>query len=135
MRTWIVVAAVLVAGLIGFALPTRSQDQTRVGAVVDVTALAKKIDRIPEEIETLQKQARELKEAVEESNRTLAVIAAGVGVMREPIRWEYKFVRSRSEKLANEQGAKGWELVDIFKEEWFIFRRPLPPRKLEEPEE
>ncbi len=135
MRTWIVVAAVLLAGLIGFALPIRSQEETRIGVAVDVTALAEKIDRVGTEIEQLREETKKLNEALDESNETLAVIAAGVGVIREPIRWEYRFVRTRSENVANEHGNDGWELVTIFREDWFVFRRPLHPRRPEVREE
>ncbi len=135
MRTWIVVAAVLLAGMIGFALPIRSQDETRIGVAVDVTALAEKIDRVGTEIEQLREETKKLNEALDESNETLAVIAAGVGIIREPVRWEYQFVRTRSEDVANEHGDDGWELVTIFREDWFVFRRPLHPRRPEAREE
>ena len=138
MRTWIVVAAAVVVLVIVLALPTRSQETTRIGAVLDVTALVRKLDELKPaiaELKQLRKQSEELKKTVEEGNKTLEMIAAGVGVMRMPIRWEYNFIRSRSPKLANREGSQGWELVSIYKDDWFIFRRPLPPRKRDEANE
>ena len=35
MRTWVVVAAVAVATLVAFAVPTHSQEPIRVGAVIE----------------------------------------------------------------------------------------------------
>jgi len=127
MRT-VVVAAVAVAIVLAvLAVPIHSQDQARIGAVFDISALTKELGDIKQALGDLKKQNDELKKTVEQGNKTLQLIADGVGLIRIPIRWEYKFVRSRSEKLANEEGQKGWELVNIFKDEWFVFRKPLPP--------
>ena len=135
MRTLTVAAVVLVVVLILFAVPTRSQEPSRIGAVIDITALTKELEAIKQSVTELKKQNEELKKTVEEGNKTLQLIADGVGLMRVPLRWEYRFVRSRSEKLANEEGVKGWELVNIYKDDWFIFRRPLPLKEgAEKPE-
>ena len=128
MRTSVVVTVLVVAVLVALALPSRSQEPTRIGAVIDITALSKRLESFKAAIEGLKKQNEELKKAVEEGNKTLDMIAAGVGVLRVPIRWEYRFVKSRSEKLANKYGAQGWELTNIFEDNWFVYRRPLPPK-------
>jgi len=133
MRTWVVVAVVSVAVLVVLALPTRSQEPMRVPAMFDLTPVAKKIDELKPLIKDLHKENQELRKAVEDGNKTLELIAAGVGVMREPVRWEYKFIRSRSDKIANKLGADGWELVSVFEQkDYFLFRRPLPPERKRE---
>ncbi len=128
MRTWLVVAVAAVVTLVAFAVPTHSQEPIRVGAVIDITALANKLDAATKVAEDLKKQNEELKKAVLDGNKTLDMIAAGVGILRVPIKWEYQFVRARSEQIATKLGREGWELVAIWQEkEFFVFRRPLPP--------
>jgi len=128
MHKWVLVAAAVVIVLVVLAVPTRSQEGARIGAMFDVSVLTKKLDDVTLAVKELQKQNDELKKTLELGNATLEIIAAGVGVIRTPIRWEYKFFRS-SEKLANSLGGEGWEIVTIYKENWFVFRRPLPPKK------
>jgi len=133
MRMWIVVAVAVLVGVLAFTVPIRSQEQTRVGAVIDVTALTTRLDAMKPAMGELKKQNEELQKmqkSLKETNDTLAIIAAGVGVIREPIRWEYRFIRRSTEKTANQVGDEGWELVSIYEEkDWFVYRRPLPPKK------
>jgi hypothetical protein len=139
MRTWIVVAAVIVVGVLAFSLPSWSQGQARIGAVIDVTALTKKLDAINNSVVELQKQGEEVKKSVENSTKALTSIATSVGVVdgnfvsKLPVKWEYSFVRSRSDKLANKLGAQGWELVAVYnKEDLFLYKRPLAPQAADE---
>jgi hypothetical protein len=135
MRTVTLIVAVTAIVLLVSGLPGRSQEQQRIGAMIDVTTITKKLDEATQVLKDLKQQNEELKAAAKESNEALALLAAGTGlpdkgfIARPPTRWEYKFVHSRSEELANKQGAQGWELVNIFEDKWFIYRRPLPPRK------
>jgi hypothetical protein len=128
MRTSIAVAVAAVLVVAALAAPTLSQEKTRVAAMVDVTALAGKLDKIARSVEQLKEENAELKKEMQQANKVLEIIAGGVGILRVPLRWEYKFVKSRSEKLANRYGKEGWELSNIFEEDWFIYRRPLPPK-------
>ena len=137
MRTWIVVAATVMLAVMIFAGPTRSADDDRIRSVMDLTPVTKRMDELKLEVIKLEEQnaalKKDLQKAVEDGNKTLELIAAGLAVMREPKRWEYHFARTRSEKLANELGVQGWEMVEVFEDKWFVFRRPLPP-KADEPD-
>jgi len=129
MRKWVLVAAAVVIALVALAVPTRSQEQARIGAMFDVSVLTKKLDDVTAAVKKLQEQNDELKKTVELGNATLEIIAAGVGVIRTPIRWEYKFFRS-SEKLANRLlGDERWGIVRTYKDTWVVARRPLPQKK------
>ena len=60
MRTWIVVVVAVLVGVLAFTVPIRSQEQTRVGAVIDVTALTTRLDAMKPAMEELKKQNEEL---------------------------------------------------------------------------
>jgi len=129
MRTWVVVAAVVLVGVLAFAMPTRSQDKTRIGALIDITAITSEFKGVKKELTELKKQNEELKNATLETNKTLEVIAAGVRMLRMPPNWEYRFLPTRNEKVLNKMGEEGWELVTVYeRKDWFVFRRPVWPK-------
>jgi hypothetical protein len=133
MRTWIIVAVVISVGIVAFSVPSWSQDSARIGAVIDVSALTKKLDAMHDALLDLKKQNEEMQKAVIESSKALTSIATSTGVVdgnfvsRLPVRWEYSFVRTRTDKLANRLGAQGWELVGTSeKDDLYLYKRPLP---------
>jgi hypothetical protein len=128
MRTWIVVVAVVAVGVLAFAIPTLSQEATRIGAVLDVAVLTKRLDALTKQVEELKKQNAEMQKSVDEAQKALVEVAVQLKTQSLPQRYEYRIRRTPAERLLNAQGKDGWELVLYHeKDEMYYFRRPLPP--------
>jgi hypothetical protein len=126
MRTWLTMTLVVLVGVLAFTWPTQSQEQerARIGAMVDVTPITRKLDVMTDAVLELKKQNAEMAKSLEETKKALVSIAAASEVMVEPAKWEYVFRRRVQEKQANEFGQHGWELVTIDDENhWYVFRR------------
>jgi hypothetical protein len=140
MRTWIVVAVVVATAVLAFAVPTLSQEATRIGALIDVAVLTKRLDVLNGQVGELKKQNAKMKESVDEARKALVEIAVQLKAQSLPQRYEYRIRRTPAEQLLNAQGKDGWELIAIHeKDQMYYFRRPLPPAApaggLERPDE
>ncbi|MBI2190571.1 MAG: hypothetical protein HYU36_01135 [Planctomycetes bacterium] len=118
----------------------RPQEKMHLQAAVDFSPLADKLSELSDLIKAsvliLQKQleglegpgrtnADLLKEIGEKLVRIETALAKLEREMRRPAGYEYKILRTASERQANELGAEGWEMVASTREDWLLFRRPM----------
>ena len=143
----VVLAAVLVvARAPSVAQEAAPPQQTQLVAALDVTPIKKELTALRAELTALRvavagdagirgdlakaakavqdmsKQVADLAETVSQYTKaTQPVIEA----LKPPQRWEYRVLRSRSDRVANRLGLDGWELV-TGSQDWLYFKRPLP---------
>ncbi len=153
----VVVGAALVAALFVVRTPSVAQEaaapqQTQIVAAIDVTPIKQELTALRAELAAIRAAVAGEKgirgdlakatEAIQEMSKLIGELAETIGkytkatqpiieALKPPLRWEYRVLRSRSDRVANRLGLDGWELV-TGSEDWLFFKRPLPDGEAKE---
>lgn len=147
----VALGAALVAALFVVRTPSIAQEaaapqQTQIVAAIDVTPIKQEMTALRAELAAIRAAVAGEKgirgdlakatEAIQEMSKLIGELVETVGkytkatqpiieALKPPLRWEYRVLRSRSDRVANRLGLDGWELV-TGSEDWLFFKRPLP---------
>lgn len=147
----VALGAALVAALFVVRTPSIAQEaaapqQTQIVAAIDVTPIKQEMTALRAELAAIRAAVAGEKgirgdlakatEAIQEMSKLIGELAETIGkytkatqpiieALKPPLRWEYRVLRSRSDRVANRLGLDGWELV-TGSEDWLFFKRPLP---------
>lgn len=147
----VALGAALVAALFVVRTPSVAQEaaapqQTQIVAAIDVTPIKQEMTALRAELAAIRAAVAGEKgirgdlakatEAIQEMSKLIGELVETVGkytkatqpiieALKPPLRWEYRVLRSRSDRVANRLGLDGWELV-TGSEDWLFFKRPLP---------
>ncbi len=147
----VALGAALVAALFVVRTPSVAQEaaapqQTQIVAAIDVTPIKQELTALRAELAAIRAAVAGEKgirgdlakatEAIQEMSKLIGELVETIGkytkatqpvieALKPPLRWEYRVLRSRSDRVANRLGLDGWELV-TGSEDWLFFKRPLP---------
>lgn len=147
----VALGAALVAALFVVRTPSIAQEaaapqQTQIVAAIDVTPIKQEMTALRAELAAIRAAVAGEKgirgdlakatEAIQEMSKLIGELVETIGkytkatqpiieALKPPLRWEYRVLRSRSDRVANRLGLDGWELV-TGSEDWLFFKRPLP---------
>lgn len=153
----VALGAALVAALFVVRTPSVAQEaaapqQTQIVAAIDVTPIKQEMTALRAELAAIRAAVAGEKgirgdlakatEAIQEMSKLIGELAETIGkytkatqpiieALKPPLRWEYRVLRSRSDRVANRLGLDGWELV-TGSEDWLFFKRPLPDGEAKE---
>lgn len=153
----VALGAALVAALFVVRTPSVAQEaaapqQTQIVAAIDVTPIKQEMTALRAELAAIRAAVAGEKgirgdlakatEAIQEMSKLIGELVETVGkytkatqpiieALKPPLRWEYRVLRSRSDRVANRLGLDGWELV-TGSEDWLFFKRPLPDGEAKE---
>lgn len=153
----VALGAALVAALFVVRTPSIAQEaaapqQTQIVAAIDVTPIKQEMTALRAELAAIRAAVAGEKgirgdlakatEAIQEMSKLIGELVETVGkytkatqpiieALKPPLRWEYRVLRSRSDRVANRLGLDGWELV-TGSEDWLFFKRPLPDGEAKE---
>lgn len=153
----VALGAALVAALFVVRTPSIAQEaaapqQTQIVAAIDVTPIKQEMTALRAELAAIRAAVTGEKgirgdlakatEAIQEMSKLIGELVETIGkytkatqpiieALKPPLRWEYRVLRSRSDRVANRLGLDGWELV-TGSEDWLFFKRPLPDGEAKE---
>lgn len=153
----VALGAALVAALFVVRTPSIAQEaaapqQTQIVAAIDVTPIKQEMTALRAELAAIRAAVAGEKgirgdlakatEAIQEMSKLIGELVETIGkytkatqpiieALKPPLRWEYRVLRSRSDRVANRLGLDGWELV-TGSEDWLFFKRPLPDGEAKE---
>ena len=133
-----ILAAFTVGAITGHAGPRK---KIYLDATLDVSPLAEKVDELNQllqasvvilrqQVENVEKPIKDNGVAISDLTERIEKIEEGLKkivdvLVKKPVAFEYKMLRTASERQANELGATGWELVTSIRNEWMVFRKPI----------